>query len=324
MANSYFTPINGVPAKDDPYIYLYNNKSNGGKSLCINGKPLDPDRNVLSNCVGWACARFNQIYNLMTGYEGIRFPNFCCNAENFIEVAKKYGLTVSQEPQVGAIMVWQKGATLKSSDGAGHVCIVEDIYTPTYIATSNSGYNYKPYYPSTRTKGSGNWGASSAYTFRGFIYNPAVEEREKITITEPVDRNPSVDQIQIIVNKLRVRTTPSISGTVLGYAKPGYYNILDIQDADGYTWYKIAEDNYVAYSSSWITVLPKESNVFVIGDIVRMEKNAPIYGKKSRFAKWVYNSNLYVRAINGNKITISIYKSGAITGSVDKKYLTKI
>jgi hypothetical protein len=38
----------------------------------------------------------------------------------------------------------------------------------------------------------------------------------------------------------------------------------------------------------------------------------------------VYDSTLYVREIKGSRLVISTLKSGAVTGAVDKKYLTKI
>ena len=126
MSNNVFTILKAKPSKNDPYIYLYNDIAHKGKSLCIEGKPMDSDCSVLCNCVGWACARFNHIYNLLTGYDGIKFNKFCCNAEDFIEVAKSYGLTVSDVPQVGAIMVWSKGKIKNKADGCGHVAIVED------------------------------------------------------------------------------------------------------------------------------------------------------------------------------------------------------
>ena len=323
--SSTFVPIHGKPNKNDPYIYLYNNKNNGGKSLCINGKPMDSTCNVLSNCVGWACARFNAIYNEITGYTGIKYPNFCCNAEKFIEVAKRYGLTVSQVPAPGAIMCWQKGATLSGDDGAGHVAIVEEVYSDTQVRTSESAYNYIPaYYEHVRNKGSnGRWGAGARYTFRGFILNPVVKY-EIPKLTSPVARNKNVDQLQVLVSDLRVRSTPSTSGRILGYAtKGGYYNNLGTTTANGYIWYKIADDNYIAYNSEWINILNKEV-ILNIGDKVIMSHDAVIYGTNRRFSSWVYNSELYVRNVNGNKIAISIYKKGAITGSVDKKYLIRI
>jgi nucleoid-associated protein YgaU len=81
-------------------------------------------------------------------------------------------------------MVWQKGATLSGSDGAGHVAIVEKVISATEVYTSESGWgSSKPFWNSTRKKGSGNWGAGSDYKFLGFIYNPAVPDEPTPTPT---------------------------------------------------------------------------------------------------------------------------------------------
>lgn len=61
-----------------------------------------------------------------------------------------------------------------------------------------------------------------------------------------------------------------------------------------------------------------------VGDLVTMQQGAPVYGQSREFQSWVYNKQLYVRAISGDRVTVSIYKTGAITGTVDKKYLTKV
>lgn len=61
-----------------------------------------------------------------------------------------------------------------------------------------------------------------------------------------------------------------------------------------------------------------------VGDKVKLASNAPVYGSSTKFSSWVYSSTLYVRKISGNRIVISTQKTGAITGAVDKKYLTKI
>lgn len=61
-----------------------------------------------------------------------------------------------------------------------------------------------------------------------------------------------------------------------------------------------------------------------VGDTVKLSSGAPVYGTSKQFASWVYSSTLYVREISGNRIVISTLKSGAVTGAVDKKYLTKI
>ena len=147
---------------------FYNTKSNGGYSTCIKGKPTDKGCNVLANCVGYACGRFNEIIGEM------KYPSLNCNAENFIERAKNtYSLEVGQTPKVGAIMCWQKG-NLSGSDGAGHVAIVEKVISNTEVYTSESSYGGTAFFNAIRTKGTGKWGISN-YTFRGFIYNPAIK-----------------------------------------------------------------------------------------------------------------------------------------------------
>ena len=145
-------------------------KNVGGYSRCIVGKPTDSQCNVLSNCVGYACGRFNEIIGSM------RYPYLNCNAENFIERAKQAGLEVGMTPKPGAIMVWQKGATLSGNDGAGHVCVVEKVIDANTVYTSESSYGGSAFWNSTRKNTNGRWGIGSGYTFRGFIYNPSVKE----------------------------------------------------------------------------------------------------------------------------------------------------
>ena len=60
------------------------------------------------------------------------------------------------------------------------------------------------------------------------------------------------------------------------------------------------------------------------GDKVKIAKNAPIYGKSTKFASWVYNNTLFVREVQGSRVVVSTQLTGAVTGAVDKKYLTKV
>lgn len=179
----YYDKYSGATPKEEPTMSFkprlsrpeagnkyYITKSAGGYSDAIKGSPTDAACNVLSNCVGYAYGRFNEI----GGYG-------CCkylrpvNAENFMQYAG--GLATGQTPKLGACMVWRKGATLNGSDGAGHVAIVEKIISAAEVVTSESGYGSKtPFWTKTRKKGNGNWGAGSGYTFLGFIYNPAVKD----------------------------------------------------------------------------------------------------------------------------------------------------
>lgn len=93
---------------------------------------------------------------------------------------------------------------------------------------------------------------------------------------------------------------------------------------------KLKAAGYDAFiKSEKVTKSEKENNKqptesFNIGDKVKLQANAPVYGTENTFSSWVYNSTLYVREINGSRAVISVLKTGSITGAVDKKYLTKI
>ena len=143
----------------------------GGWSTCIVGYPTDWECNVLANCVGYASGRFNEIINQVRGTSGCTYKTLNCNAENFIERAQGAGLRIGQTPKVGSIICWQYGS-LASSDGAGHVAIVEKVIDNNTIYTSESGYGSSAFWNATRNNNNGRWGIGSGYYFRGFIYLP--------------------------------------------------------------------------------------------------------------------------------------------------------
>lgn len=144
----------------------------GGWNTCIKGYPMDPNANVLANCVGYASGRFNEIINEARGTTGCTYKYLNCNAEWFIERAKQAGLQIGSTPRVGAIMCWQKGTVDGGQDGAGHVAIVERVYSNSSVYTSESGYGSTAFWNQNRSNSNGRWGIGSSYSFRGFIYLP--------------------------------------------------------------------------------------------------------------------------------------------------------
>jgi len=241
-----------IPIRTDiPYNSpFYNNYNNGGYSWCIDGSPAHYDCgcNVLSNCVGYSCGRFNELYSVLTGYAGMKFPELCCNAEDFIEVAQNLGLEIGMEPREGAIMVWGGEGEL-----AGHVENVEIVYDAGHVFTSASGWDSPIFWNSERWN-DGNWGAGWGYWFRGFIYNPAVGGG---TIITPVSRDIYRDQIQNKAEDANVRDSASISANVLGIAPQGMYNIISTAEADGYTWYQVEAGKWLA-GGEWIEFFKAE------------------------------------------------------------------
>lgn len=158
---------------------FYQTRANGGYSWCVQGntKVAKETANVLPNCVGYACGRFNEIIGAM------KYPQLNCNAENFIERAKSVGLQISEVPTLGGIMVWQRGATLSGNDGAGHVAIVERIDNENQIYTSESNWSGPSFFNALRNNNNGRWGLNSVFKFRGCIVNPAIG---RVVYTPPV------------------------------------------------------------------------------------------------------------------------------------------
>ena len=154
---------------------FYNTVDAGGYSRCIKGKPTQSGLNVLDNCVGWACGRFNEVYSELTGYQGMKYYQLTCNAENFITKGKSIGLQVSYEPVTGGIMVWE-GIDTKDKKRAGHVAFIEKKKSSTEVFTSESGYNSFAFANYNRKKGNGNWGLSSNFKYLGCLINPAVKD----------------------------------------------------------------------------------------------------------------------------------------------------
>lgn len=201
-----FKPRLTRPEQGNKY---YIRQASGGWNPAIKGSPTDKWCDVLHNCVGYAIGRFNEIANSQPGKWMLQ-PR---NAELWVQIAKSEGLEISQEPSLGSVMVWQKGATLNSGDGAGHVAIVEKIISNVEVITSESGYNAKnPWWTQTRSKGSTNrWGQNANYKFLGFIKNPAVpaeadpapEPSSVNDITRVLKKGDSGDDVKILQTRLK-------------------------------------------------------------------------------------------------------------------------
>ena len=293
----------------------YITKASGGWSDAIKGKPADALCNTLSNCVGYAYGRFNEI----GGYG-------CCkylrpvNAENFIQFAG--GLAVGQEPKLGACMVWRKGATLNGSDGAGHVAIVEQIISATEIVTSESGYGSKtPFWTKRRKKGAGNWGAGSGYTFLGFIYNPAVRGS---TTTTPAPNPPTTGgatealkyKVGQMVQSLAKKHYTSSNAATGKNCKPCEAKVTAINPGSKHPYHVVGTSVYGWVDEDDIAATASADAALAVGDRVKMDKSATIYGTMRKFAAWVYAAKLYVRGIDGNRAVVSTLLLCALGGAV--------
>lgn len=87
-------------------------------------------------------------------------------------------------------------------------------------------------------------------------------------ITPVVERNEKQNQLQVNVDDLRVRKAPAINQAILGLAKlNGIYNYYETKEQGGYTWYKIAENQWVANQDNWCTIYSKKDDKTTIEEL---------------------------------------------------------
>lgn len=256
--------------------------SAGGFNSCIHIS----GGSVLPNCVGYAWGRARELMGKDPALSR-------ANAENWY--GHNDGYERGQTPRLGAIICWRRGKAGVSSDGAGHVAVVEKINPDGSILVSNSDYGGRRFY--TKTYKAPNYPINSAYAFQGFIYLPVTFEDET--------PKKSVEQIADEV--------------IAGQWGNGQERV-DRLTAAGYDAQAVQD----AVNARYAQKTPTQTEAIKEGDKVMVEKNAPVYGKNIRFDAWVYNAVLYVREIVGDRAVVSTQQTGVTTGAVDKKYLRKV
>lgn len=148
-----YTPRTTAPSKTDKHFY-----SDNIFYQCGYGMP---------NCTAYAWGR---AYELM----GSKPKLSTSNAENWW--GHNDGYVRSQTPRVGSIICWRKGRANHSADGAGHVAVVEAVYSDGSILTSNSNWRGTNFYTKKFAPG---YSLGGTYVFQGFIYLPIEVEEPK-------------------------------------------------------------------------------------------------------------------------------------------------
>lgn len=86
---------------------------------------------------------------------------------------------------------------------------------------------------------------------KSIYVNPASLEYNQIKYrdtspVQPVERDSAVDQIEVALSFLNCRDIPSTKGNRLGFLSEGYYNVKEMTESEGYTWYRIGIDRWCA------------------------------------------------------------------------------
>lgn len=72
-----------------------------------------------------------------------------------------------------------------------------------------------------------------------------------------VKENPLKNQIKVLTDDMNVRNNDN---EILKRAESGYYNVLDWKDANGYRWYEVEKNKYIAGVEGRVVYIPAEEN----------------------------------------------------------------
>lgn len=219
-----YSPRLTAPAKNNPYYTTWNVFHTSGYGMAPN----------IGNCTCYAYGR---------SYENLGSkPKLCTgNAGTWYAYNRNNGYyRFGSTPYLGAVAVWSKAG------GAGHVAVVEAIDGNT-VTTSESGW--RSFYFTTRQRkiNSARFGASSGYTFLGFIYVMGTSGGGGTPTP-----NPGCALYQVNTSAgLKMRSGPGTNyGQIGSVPNSAYLQVSKIATGSGYTW------GYTSYGgrTGWVAL----------------------------------------------------------------------
>ena len=161
---------------------------------------------------------------------------------------KQLGYSVKQGDAIGT-----KGNT-GQSNGVHLHCGVSDCTTSVYNWNKMKQLcNFDPegyFYKDRNIDYTGEW-----YNNRRYL------DEVKINYPEPVERDETKKQVEVLITYLYLRKAPN-GEAYTEFCKKGIYNVLSEEIAGNYNWYKIADGFYIASGGARTKdLLPKLSEV---------------------------------------------------------------
>lgn len=126
--------------------------------------------------------------------------------------------------------------------------------------------------------------------------------------------------------------TPIVDGMLLFNSSFGHVGIYvggNVINAKGHA-YGVVSEPFVRSRWYWWSLCPYfdyndiPTDDIKEGDKIKLDKNATIYGKSTKFSKWVYDMVSTVIEVNGNRVVFSVAPEKGVTGAVHKKYCSKV
>lgn len=221
------------------------------------------------------------------------FYTYLSRYQNHLDasLAKRYSFWLaayfSAKPDVADVQMWQFGGNtnlIRSNQIAGYVCDQDYCYVDFPTLIKAKGLN-------------------------GFTKsNPTPAPKPTPT---PAPAKKSVDEIakEVIAGKWGNGQDRKNRLTSAGYN----YNVIQAR-----------VDQMLQPNSTPKPAPAPSTPTFKVGDHIKLKANAVVYGTNDKWDGWVYNATFFIREIDGSRIVFAPAMTGAVTGAVDSKYVTKI
>ncbi len=270
---SFVPRLSSPSSSDKNYIHT----TGGGYNYCI----MIEGYSVLPNCVGYAWGRWREILNKFTTLSRGNAEIWWGNTGD--------GYSRGSTPKIGAVICWRKGVAGVSSDGAGHVGIVERINDDGTITVSNSAYKSTKFYLTTLRYP---YNVGTNYFFQGFIYLPS---------DVVVDPDPSKS-----ITELANEVINGVWGN-----NPDRKNRLE---AAGYDYDAVQNEvNSILSSPSDLKVGDKVKIVAVGNASSDGSGNTAFGVGYERYILNIYDDRLYPYQVGNDSGTTGFYQKGALT-----------
>lgn len=99
-------------------------------------------------------------------------------------------------------------------------------------------------------------------------------------VGNPVERDETKLQIEVIASELRARKVPN--GAILGYINKGVYNILDMGLSPDYTWFEVEKDMWIASKEGVWTHLYEMTKIENAQEDVLKVEESPIIDQNGK------------------------------------------
>lgn len=157
----------------------------------------------------------------------------------------------------GSVVV-KKNQEVKQGDKLGtrgDTGISSGVHLHFEVWKCPKGYNYK-------SSGYNSYAVNPlkyTYVYEGQTIKDGYQKGETMTkkpidniAPTPVKADTTKHQVEVIADVLNVRLTPSTKGVIYCVCPKGVYDVLAETEADGYTWYQIEDDKWIATKEkSW-------------------------------------------------------------------------